>query len=107
MPTNTNTQKNCDEIRKLAVELMNATMQENNVFTSPKYLKLKDLFESIQSKKHWKDATGYPYPMTFEQAVEGAAAIAWFHGGVEIAKGKRDSETCYAVYSKGYHCYCD
>lgn len=30
MPTNTKTQQNCEEIRKLAIELMNATMQENH-----------------------------------------------------------------------------
>lgn len=105
----TATQNNCEEIRKLAVELMNETMTESrNVGheNTPKLLKLKEIFESFQSKTHWKEPCGYPSPLDFQQAIEIAVSIAWYHGGFEVAEGIRDGAPCYAVYSKGYYHYC-
>ena len=103
------TQNNCEEIRKLAVELMNETMAEcRNAGhdNTPKILKLKEVFESFQSKRHWKEPCGYPSPLDFRQAIEIAASIAWYHGGFEVAEGQRDGTTVFAVYSKGYYHYC-
>jgi hypothetical protein len=104
-----NTPNNCEEIRKLAIELMNTTMSEAREAgqeTTQKLLKLKEVFESIQSKKHWKEPCGCSSPLDFDQAVEMAASVAWYHGGLEVAEGNRDGTTVFAVYSKGYYHYC-
>jgi len=105
----TTTQNNCEEIRKLAIELMNVTMTESRNAgheNTSKILKLKETFDSIQSKKHWKEPCGCPSPLDFQQAIEIAASIAWYHGGFEVAEGQRDGTTVFAVYSKGYYHYC-
>lgn len=93
---------NAENIKSLAIELMNKAMSDVDTFTL-----LREKFESVQGLRPWKNAVYFRQPMSFEDAIVSYAALAWYHGGAEVVEGTEfTNKNTYVVFSKGYYEYC-
>lgn len=93
---------NVENIKSLAIELMNKAMEDQSTFEV-----LEKKFESVQGLRPWKNAVYFRQPMSFEDAIVSYAALAWYHGGAEVVEGTEfTNKNTYVVFSKGYYEYC-
>jgi hypothetical protein len=96
--------ESCQEIFNKAKELTDKALYGayHSLPSEIQVQKFKEWFEMLQNKEHWKN----PCSMIFdnkENAINAAAAIMWYHGGVEITANSEGN--AWGIYSKGYYHY--